>query len=184
MIEPCCEYLSVPCVLLYVIIISHTRFRVNPHCIVCLNDEEILAPSSCYISSLSSRNEIPTHNHLIRKRKLDHLPKLAKWLSCLLSFYMYGAFIIMSRMSLRNNPLSIVCLNPKEPLPRSRRQIWSLNDSSKIRSHNYLVCKRTLNHVAKLAGWLSCFVSTYLYGAFDCVFLLCNVRDSEWIPTL
>ena len=184
MIEPCCEYLSVPCVWLYVIIISGTSFRVNPHSIVCLNDKEILAPSSCYISSLSGRNEIPNHNHLIRKRTLDHLPKLAKWLSCLLSFYMYGAFIIMSRMSLRNNPLSIVCLNPREPLPRSRRQIWSLNDSNKIRSHNYLVCKRTLNHLAKLAEWLSCFVSTYLYGAFDCALLLCHVRVSEWIPTL
>ena len=27
------------------------------------------------------------------------------------------------------------------------------------------VRKRTLNHLAKLANWLSCVVSTYLYGA-------------------
>ena len=33
------------------------------------------------------------------------------------------------------------------------------------RTHNHLVHKRTLNHLAKLARWLSCVVSTYLYGA-------------------
>ena len=31
-------------------------------------------------------------------------------------------------------------------------------------THNHLVHKRTLNHSAKLAKWLSCVVSTYLYG--------------------
>ena len=34
MIELCCEYLSVRCIWLYAIIISHTRFRVNLHSIV------------------------------------------------------------------------------------------------------------------------------------------------------
>ena len=33
--------------------------------------------------------------------------------------------------------------------------------------------KRTLNRIAKLAKWLSCVVSTYLYGAFDRMFLSC-----------
>ena len=47
------------------------------------------------------------------------------------------------------------------------------------RTHNHLVHKRTLNHLAKLAKRLSCVVSTYLYGAFDCMFLSCHVRVSE-----
>ena len=34
MIELCCEYLSVRCIWLYNLIISRTRFRVNPHSIV------------------------------------------------------------------------------------------------------------------------------------------------------
>ena len=34
MIELCCENLSVRCICLYVIIMSRTRFRVNPHSIV------------------------------------------------------------------------------------------------------------------------------------------------------
>ena len=37
-------------------------------------------------------------------------------------------------------------------------------DSSGIQTHNHLVPKRTLNYFAKLAKWLTCFVSTYLYG--------------------
>ena len=39
-----------------------------------------------------------------------------------------------------------------------------------------LVRKRTLNHLAKPAKWFSCVVSTYLYGAFDCMFLPCHLR--------
>ena len=34
MIELCCEYLSVRCTWLYVLIMSHTHFRVNPHSIL------------------------------------------------------------------------------------------------------------------------------------------------------
>ena len=34
MIELCCEYLSVWCIWLYVLVMSRTRFRVNPHSIV------------------------------------------------------------------------------------------------------------------------------------------------------
>ena len=47
------------------------------------------------------------------------------------------------------------------------------------RTQNHLVRKRTLNHLAKLAKCLSCVVSTYLYGTFDCMFLSCHERISE-----
>ena len=40
----------------------------------------------------------------------------------------------------------------------------------------YLVRRQTLNHLAKLAKWLSCVVSNYLYGPFDCVLL--SIRTS------
>ena len=69
-------------------------------------------------------------------------------------------------------------------LARSRRRIWSLSDSSKIRTHNHLVHTGTLNQLAKLAKWLSYVVSTYLYSAFDCMLLSCQVQVSEWIHTL
>ena len=62
---------------LYVIIMSHTSFRVNPHSIVCLNVRELLPQSRCHIWSLSDSNVIGAHKHLVSKRTLDHL---AKWL--------------------------------------------------------------------------------------------------------
>ena len=48
------------------------------------------------------------------------------------------------------------CLNVKELLARSRREIWNLSDCNWTRTHNHLVHKRTFNHLAKLAKWLSC----------------------------
>ena len=55
-------------------------------------------------------------------------------------------------------------------------RFWS--DCNWTRTHNHLVCKRTLNHSAKLSKWLSCVVSTYQYGLFDCMFLSWHVRFS------
>ena len=57
---------------------------------------------------------------------------------------------------------------------------WSrmivLSDYNLTWNHNHLVRKRKLNHLAKLAKWLSCVVSTHLYGAFDCMFLSAPYR--------
>ena len=60
----------------------------------------------------------------------------------------------------------------------------SSSGSSGIRTHNNLVGKRTLNDLAKLVfKWLSCIVSTYIYGELDCMLLSCDARVSEWIYT-
>ena len=75
-------------------------------------------------------------------------------------------------------------LNIKELLARSRREIWRLSECNWTRIQNHLVLKRTLNHLVKLAKWLSCVLSNYLYGAFECMFLSCHVCVSEWIHTL
>ena len=64
----------------------------------------------------------------------------------------------------------------------SSRSISS--DSNAIRRYNLLVCKRKLTHLAKLAKWLSCAASTYLYDAFDCMLLSCHTQVSEWILTI
>ena len=69
---------------LYVIIMSRTSFRENPHCIVCQNVKDLLVRGRCHIWSLSDSNETRTHNHLVRQWTLNHLAKLtilAKWLS-------------------------------------------------------------------------------------------------------
>ena len=68
----------------------------------------------------------------------------------------------MSCTSSRVNLDSIICLNVKEILARSRCHIWSLSDND-IRTHNHLVPKRTLNHLAKLGSlrtkWLWVWIS-------------------------
>ena len=76
------------------------------------------------------------------------------------------------------------CLNVKELLARNRHKTWSLSDSNGTRTHNYLFRKGTLNHLAKMAKWLSYVVSSYLHGAFDCMFLSCHVCVLEWTHTL
>ena len=53
------------------------------------------------------------------------------------------------------------CLNVKELLARNRRHIWRLNDCNGTRTHNHLVRKRTLNHLAKLAIWLNGWMFVY-----------------------
>ena len=57
-------------------------------------------------------------------------------------------------------------------------------DCNGTRTHRHLVCKRKFNRFVKLAKRLSCVKCTYLYGAFDCIFLSWHVRVSEWIHTL
>ena len=64
------------------------------------------------------------------------------------------------------------------------KYITCLSDCNRTQTHKHLVCKRTLNYLAKLAKWFSYVVRTYLYRAFDCMLLSCHVRVSEWIHTL
>ena len=76
------------------------------------------------------------------------------------------------------------CLNVKELLAQSRREIWSLSGCSWTRTHNHLVHKRTVDYFSKLVKWMTCILSSSLYGAFDGMFLSCHVQVSEWIHTL
>ena len=56
-------------------------------------------------------------------------------------------------------------LNVKELLAGTSCDIWYLSVSNEIRTHNHLVCKRTLNHLAKS---LCCHLHT------DCFFQRVN----------
>ena len=95
MIELCCEYLSVRCIWLHVLIMSKYAFQSELTLCNCLNVKKLLAPNRCDIWSLSDCNGTRTHNRLVRKRTLNHLAKWAKWLSCVVSTYLYGAFYCM-----------------------------------------------------------------------------------------
>ena len=74
--------------------------------------------------------------------------------------------------------------NVKNLLTQNNRHIQNLMDCNKIGTHDHLVRKGTLNHLAQLTKWLSWIVNTYLFRAFDCIFLSYHVRVSEWIHTL
>ena len=77
-----------------------------------------------------------------------------------------------------------ICLNVKGLLARTRGNIWNLSDSNGSRPQKHLICKWTLNILLKLTEWWSRILSTYLYRAFDCMFLSCPVHVWEWIHTL
>ena len=51
---------------------------MNLHSLVCLNVKELLAQRRCHIWSSSDSNGIWNRNHLVRKRTLNNLAKLAK----------------------------------------------------------------------------------------------------------
>ena len=94
----------------------HLRFFWSAFCFLLLkfwicNKNKTLLLGDC--------NWTRTNNHLVHKRTLNHLAKLAKWLSCVLSTFMvyeyiYGVWciwlyvLIMSRARFRVNPHSLV----------------------------------------------------------------------------
>ena len=55
----------------------------------------------------------------------------------------------------KSESITYSCLNVKELLARNNHDIWNLSDINGIWTHNHLVRKRTLNHLAKLVKWLS-----------------------------
>ena len=68
------------------------------------------------------------------------------------------------------------CLSAKEFLARNKFDIWKLSGCNETRTHNHLVCKRTLSHLAKLARLLSLFNSKYLL-CMQC----CNLYSHSYL---
>ena len=130
MIELCSECLSVQCIWLYVLVMSRTRFRVNPHSIYsCLNFKELLARSRRDIWAWRDCNWTRTRNHLVRKRTFNHLAKLAKWLSCVLSTYLYGAFDYMLWVRVQLQSLKVYKLAWKSNL---RKRVWQFKAGNEL----------------------------------------------------
>ena len=63
------------------------------------------------------------------------------------------------------------CQDVKEILTQNWRNVWSLSDCNRTRTHNHLVCKWRLNHkLAKLNLWLSVRVLLQSLKLVNCVF--------------
>ena len=148
-------------------IIYHLRefinFEVRSTCKLCnfitlsLTYSEVFW-AYCYLhrSGLEETDPLSSSFENADYHLLDKIPKAMRF-TCFRMIYneqsMFSLYvIIMSHTSFRVNPHSRVCLNVKEPLAWSRSHIWSLSHSNVIRTHNHLVCKWTLNHLAKLAS--------------------------------
>ena len=125
----------------------------------CLNVEELLPRSRRDIWHLSDSNGIRTHNHLVRKRTLNHLAKLEKWLSCVVSTICTVHLIVCSYQvayTFESESALYSCLNVKEFLVRNRADIWSLSDSNGIRTQNHLAQSQYSSIIwpVWLDGWL------------------------------
>ena len=82
--------------------------------------------------------------------------------------------IVVSRTSIRVKPHSIVCLNVKELLARSRYHIWSLSDSNVIRIQNYLVRKRTLKPFSQTSQMIELCCE---YLSVSCIWLFAIIMS-------
>ena len=143
---------------------------------IFLNIKEVFAQKRRDIWSLSDCNETRTHNHLLRKGKLNHLPKLTKWLNWVVSSYLslpFDCMLLSCPYAFQTESTLYICVNFKQHLSRKRPEIWSSSDWNRTRTHDHLIRKWTLNHLVELTKWLNWVVTTYLHVAFDCMFLSC-----------
>ena len=132
MTELHCENLPVWSIWLYVLIISRTCFRVNPHSTLysCLNLKELLAQNRHEIWTLSDWNCSWTYNHLVRKRTLNHLAKLAKMIELCcekLSVWCIWLYVlIVSPMCFRVKPPSAVAWMSRNSLLKTgmKTELW------------------------------------------------------------
>ena len=62
---------------LYVLVMSRTRFRVNPHSIVAWMSRNSLFKAGAKSEWLSDCNWTRTQSHLVRKQTLNHYAKLS-----------------------------------------------------------------------------------------------------------
>ena len=107
-----------------------------------LNVKELLPRSRCKIWELSDCNWTGTQNHLVHKRTLNHLAKLANYwvvfwvLICMVYLTVcsrHVTYAFHSRSTLYS------WMNVKELLAWSRREIWGWSDCNWTRTQNHLI---------------------------------------------
>ena len=187
MIELCSEYLSVRCIWLQVLVMRRTWFRMNPHSIAaCMSGYSLLEGGAKSEGEVTGTGVEPITTCFLNK----HSTIWPNWPNDWAVFWVLTCTVHLTLCSchvmyvFQSDSTLYSCLNVKELLARRRREIWRWSYCNWSENSNHLLLKRTLNHVAKLAEWLSCVLSTYLYSAFDCMFFSCHVRVSEWIHSL
>ena len=112
----------------------------------CLNIKELLTWNWRDIWSLSDSSENRTQNQLVSKRTVNHLAKLTKWLSCVLSTYSVRCIwlyvIIMPCTRFRVNLHSIVAWMSRNSLLLALIPLVSLKPC--LRVNNILLRSKNL----------------------------------------
>ena len=141
----------------------------------CLNVTKLLGQTRCKTWWISSCNETGTNKNLVAKQTLLWvLIRKVRLIVC--SYHVNYKFVI-------ELPL-YSCLSVNELFSQNKHKIWIWTDSNWTRTQRQLTGKQALNHLHKMVKQFSCVVSTNQYGSFDCIFLSCHVRISEWNHTL
>ena len=81
-----------------------------------------------------------------------------------------AAYIYHVMYTFQSESTHYKCLNVNELLTQNRYSIWRLSVCNRTEIHKHLVCKRTLNHLAKLV-WLNGWV--FVYERSGCGFKSC-----------
>ena len=175
-IDLACEYLSVLHIWLFVIIMSRTHFRVNPHSIFSWMWSNYFLETGAISEVLVTPTGLePTTIYFVNEHSTIWLNWPNNWaelwvLICpvylTISFY-HVTYAFQSESTL------YISLNVNKIIVQNKRNICRLSQCNGTPTHNHLLRKGTLNHLSKLTEWLSCVVSTYLYRAFDPMFLPC-----------
>ena len=181
------EYLFVPCIGLYVLVMSRTCFRVNPHYIVAwMSRNALLEFCRIYEAEGIGTGFEPTSTSLVNK----HSTIWPSWANDWAELWVLISTVHLTKCSchvtdaFENESTLYSCLNVKKLLLRNRYNTRTLSDYNWNRTNNQLDPKGTSNHLVKLTKRLSSFVSSYLYGAFNCMFLSCHIRVAEWLDTI
>ena len=102
-----------------------------------------------YNYPLHDCNGTQTHNQLVRKRTLNHLVKLDKWLNCVVSTYKWGIFCLQSS----ENIFWLTCMNRNcEILRKKTRRHHKVRISCTLCRENqlYVICTSYNSRVEKL----------------------------------
>ena len=137
----------------------------------CLNVKALLSWNRRDIWNLSDCKGTRICSHLVCERTLTHLAKPALYIYIYIYIYINlflndwaVLWVLICTLQLTVCSYHVTyafhdsestlysCLNVKELLARNRRDIWNLSDCKGTRTHNHIVRKRTLNHLAELSG--------------------------------
>ena len=172
MLELCSAYFPVRWIWLYILVMPRTPFRVNPHSIFTLMSRNSLLETGAKCQGEVTATWLKPTTTLFLN---EHSTIWSNWPNDWAVFWVLICKVHLTACSCHVMYAShgeytlYIWMNVKEILARNRREIWRWSDCNCARTQNHLVLKPTLNHLVKLAKWLSSLQSTYLHTVFDCM---------------